>query len=290
MRMAALICAFLAVGPVSALTPDGSVRPETRPSALPDAASQAQNLTLRPPSRPVQSVVAKASTPLMLLRPAPRPVSEQARAASQSTSPQVVVVSTAPRPFIRPPAIFEKAMSKRRAARRGMVCGDPQIQGDVVGLVPGRISGCGISEAVQVRSVSGVALSQQALMDCTTAKALNRWVNNGVKPALRSKGRVQELRVAAHYVCRTRNNQRGARISEHGKGRAIDISAFEMDDGEVISVLTHWNARGYRSAMRKMHKTACGPFGTVLGPDSDRFHRDHFHFDTAQYRSGPFCR
>ena len=41
---------------------------------------------------------------------------------------------------------------------------------------------------------------------------------------------------------------------------------------------------------------ACGtaavvtPVGTVLGPESDRFHQDHFHFDTARQRNGPFCR
>jgi hypothetical protein len=39
-----------------------------------------------------------------------------------------------------------------------------------------------------------------------------------------------------------------------------------------------------------MHKAACGPFGTVLGPNSNRFHQDHFHFDTARYRSGSYCR
>ena len=58
------------------------------------------------------------------------------------------------------------------------------------------------------------------------------------------------------------------------------VSAFEGTDYDLP----------IRTAMRKMHRTACGPFGTVLGPDSDRFHRDHFHFDTAKYRSGPFCR
>ncbi|MEM9755898.1 MAG: extensin family protein, partial [Pseudomonadota bacterium] len=25
-------------------------------------------------------------------------------------------------------------------------------------------------------------------------------------------------------------------------------------------------------------------------PESDRFHQDHFHFDVADYRSGPYCR
>jgi len=25
-------------------------------------------------------------------------------------------------------------------------------------------------------------------------------------------------------------------------------------------------------------------------PNANRFHRDHFHFDTARYRSGSYCR
>jgi len=263
------LCAALTLAPAWANAPDSSLRPEMR--------------VLNHPG-----VVLLPTQPL--LRPQARPVSEQIVATSTRSTTSVLTPAQSLRPNLRPPAIVQRAMTRKREARRGMICGSPEIQGEVVGFVPGRISGCDIPEAVRVKSVSGVSLSQQALMDCTTAKALNRWVNNGVKPALRSKGRVEQLRVAAHYACRTRNNQPGARISEHGKGRAIDISGFRMDDGQMITVLEHWNARGFRTAMRKMHRTACGPFGTVLGPESDRFHRDHFHFDTAKYRSGPFCR
>jgi len=223
-------------------------------------------------------------------RPVARPVSEQRVATSSRNITPLLGPAQSVRPSSRPPSILERVLSRNRAARRGMVCGLPEIQGDVVGFVPGRIDGCGISDAVRVKSVSGVTLSQPALMDCTTAKALNRWVKNGARPAFQQKGQVVQLRVAAHYACRTRNNQPGARISEHGKGRAIDISGFVLADGQTITVLEHWNKRGFRSAMQRAHRTACGPFGTVLGPDSDRFHRDHFHFDTARYRSGPYCR
>lgn len=254
------------------------------------ALANAPDTSLRPQHRIIDhpGIVLLPTEPMR--RPVSRPMSEQLVATSSRNVSPLLGPTQSLRPSARPPSILREAMSRNRQARRGMVCGIPEIQGEVVGFVPGRINGCGIPEAVRVKSVSGVGLSQQSLMDCTTAKALNRWVNNGVKPALRSKGRVVQLRVAAHYACRTRNNQPGARISEHGKGRAIDISGFQMDDGQTITVLEHWNARGFRTAMRKMHRTACGPFGTVLGPESDRFHRDHFHFDTARYRSGPFCR
>lgn len=121
--------------------------------------------------------------------------------------------------------------------------------------------------------------------------AFHRWIEEGAKPALEGKGGgLAALQVAAHYACRTRNNQPGGRISEHGRGRAIDISAFVLQNGQRITVLHGWRSAQNGTALREMHRAACGPFGTVLGPNSDRFHQDHFHFDTARYRSGPYCR
>lgn len=201
-----------------------------------------------------------------------------------------VASATSLRPELRPRTIVQQAMARRAERRKGQVCGDPDLQGDEVGYVPGRITGCGVKEAVRLKSVSGVALSQHAVIDCATAKAIKSWTEKGAKPALRNiGGGLASYRVAAHYACRTRNNQRGARISEHGRGKAIDISGFVMKDGTTLTVLNDWNSRNGR-ALKSMHKAACGPFGTVLGPNSDRFHRDHFHFDTARYRSGPYCR
>ena len=198
--------------------------------------------------------------------------------------------STSLRPSLRPPAIVQRAMARRAERRRGQVCDDPDLQGDTVGFVPGRIEGCGIEEAVRLKSVSGVTLSQPALMDCPTARALKRWTEKGAKPALRKAGgELASFRVAAHYACRTRNNQPGARISEHGRGKAIDISGFVLTNGTTLTVLNDWNSRSNR-ALKQMHKAACGPFGTVLGPNSDRFHQNHFHFDTARHRGGPYCR
>jgi hypothetical protein len=148
-----------------------------------------------------------------------------------------------------------------------------------------------VENAVSINAISGVSLSTRATMNCDTAQALKSWVDSSAKPALSRKGGgLREIKVAAHYACRRRNNAKTGRISEHGKGRAIDISGFEMADGSEITVLEGWNAVRSRRAMRKMHADACGPFGTVLGPKANRFHLDHFHFDTARHRSGAYCR
>jgi hypothetical protein len=42
--------------------------------------------------------------------------------------------------------------------------------------------------------------------------------------------------------------------------------------------------------LRRLHKGACGVFGTVLGPEANDLHRDHFHFDLAERRHSAFCQ
>ena len=41
--------------------------------------------------------------------------------------------------------------------------------------------------------------------------------------------------------------------------------------------------------LRRLHKGACGTFGTVLGPDANEDHRNHFHFDLASRKHSAFC-
>ncbi|MBD0865665.1 MAG: extensin family protein [Rhodobacteraceae bacterium] len=45
-----------------------------------------------------------------------------------------------------------------------------------------------------------------------------------------------------------------------------------------------------RDLLRKVHRGACGPFGTVLAPNVGSHHKNHFQMDTARYCGGPFCR
>jgi len=287
----ALTAISLGVMPVSAGAPETSPRPvgrhsltEVKPVIAP----------VRPKARPVQQeeVVAQMSLAAFPpLRPHVRPISEQMQ--SSAARPETVAFlgpDVSARPFPRPDSVVQEALFGRQKKRKGSVCGNLDIQGKKVGNIPGKLKGCGLSDAVSIRSVSGVMLSRPATMDCNTAQALNDWVSKGVKPAFRRRGPVVEMRVAAHYACRTRNNQPGARISEHGRGKAIDISAFVMNDGEVITVAKGWGQGATGRLLRKSWRAACGPFGTVLGPQADRHHRNHFHMDTASYRSGPYCK
>jgi hypothetical protein len=233
------------------------------------------------------------------LRPIARGSTDQADISTQvkpATRPQGLgepnaeAVAQSMRPRSRPAAIVAAAEQRRLARLRGQICNDPAIQGTVVGRVPGA-GACGIERAVRVRSVAGVTLNPRPTLDCRTASALKTWVQRGVLPAVGSEGGgAASLRVVSHYACRSRNNQAGARLSEHSFGRAIDIAGIGLRDGSEMTLLTDWNSNTNGAQLRKMWRAACGPFGTVLGPESNRFHRDHFHFDTARYRSGSYCR
>jgi len=186
--------------------------------------------------------------------------------------------------LFRAAAVKSKPGKAGLASRKGSVCNDPAIKGEEIPPIVGKVQGCGVSDPVRVTSVSGVQLSQAATLDCNTARALKTWVDKGLQPAF-GETRVVELRVAAHYICRSRNNMKGAKISEHGRGKAIDIAGFVLDNGQSVMV-----ANGYDKAVRSAHKAACGIFGTTLGPGSDGYHEDHLHFDTAAHRNGPYCR
>ena len=41
--------------------------------------------------------------------------------------------------------------------------------------------------------------------------------------------------------------------------------------------------------LRRLHKGACTIFGTVLGPEANEAHRDHFHLDLAPRRRSAYC-
>lgn len=239
----------------------------------------------------VSAATVALTVPAPQVRPHIRPVSAQIiAAAARPVDLAPVAPGATLRPRMRTPEFEQQVLFGRAKRRRGSVCGDIDIQGEEAGDIPGKLRGCGARDAVRVRSVSGVTLSRPALMTCETAKALNKWVSRDVETAFGRSNRVVQLRVAAGYSCRTRNNRPGAKISEHGRGRAIDISGFTLESGTTVSVLKGWRDRSTRKALQRMWKAACGPFRTVLGPEADIYHRDHFHLDVARHRSGRYCR
>lgn len=226
------------------------------------------------------------------LRPAPRPETLADRIAalrSTSNAPGLDLSGKPPEDevdlgTIPPPSKKEERRKKReKASMKGAVCGVPAIKGEEIARIKSKVGGCGVEDPVMVTSVAGVRLSQPATVDCSIAQALNSWVDEVAQPAF--DGKLVELQIAAHYICRSRNNVKGAKVSEHGKGRAVDISAFILSNGKVLTV-----AQDYNRLLRQIYKAGCSYFKTTLGPGSDGYHEDHFHFDTSARKGGAYCR
>ena len=89
---------------------------------------------------------------------------------------------------------------------------------------------------------------------------------------------------AGSYSCRPQNNRRGAKLSEHSFGNALDIMAFHLADGREVTVLKGWRGNPReQDFLREVFVGACRYFATVLGPGADAFHYDHFHIDLARH-------
>lgn len=253
----------------------------------------------RPPTRPVQPVAEQVpqvqlvaalpnvqqTTASVILR-SPRPKAHPIPWPHGSgTETQAVLATQDAPPVAAEPALPDQAPQKKeKKSKKGSVCGDPSIKGEKLARLKSTVKGCGVEAPVRVTSIEGIRLSQPATIDCDTAIALKTWIREGLRPAMGQR-EVVELSIAAHYICRPRNNVKGQKISEHGRGKAIDIAGFVFADGSTWTV-----ANDYNRQIRKAHRAACGIFGTTLGPGSDGYHEDHLHFDTASYRSGPYCR
>jgi hypothetical protein len=274
-------------------------RPKARPAILaiaapePAAGTATQtDMTLPAVAAPAAAAPAVDTGMASSLRPEPRPraLTRRIEALKAAAPAEGLKLSSNPDgneidlAAVKPPTAKERRQKKREAASmKGAVCGVPGIKGTEIKRITAKVKGCGVEEPVAVTSVSGVRLTQTATVDCSIAKALNSWVDEVAQPAF--DGKLVELRVAAHYICRGRNNKKGAPISEHGKGRAIDISAFVLSDGKVLTV-----AGNYNKLLRRIYKAACPYFRTTLGPGSDGYHEDHFHFDTSARSGGSYCR
>ena len=151
--------------------------------------------------------------------------------------------------------------------------------------------GCGVPQPYDLAEPApGVELDPGTHMTCPAALATARWVRDVAQPAARALGdgvSLSGLTHASTYVCRGRNSQPGAKISEHATGSAIDISRFEFDGRDPLPIVPRKGKGNIEEAFqRAVQAGACLHFTTVLGPGSDAFHNDHLHLDLAERRSG----
>ncbi len=151
---------------------------------------------------------------------------------------------------------------------------------------------CGIDAPISLEAIvvgeKRIRLDPAPSVRCDLAATFARWIAEDVAPMLEAKGLPLEGIVNADaYSCRSRNHVSGAKLSEHGKGNAIDLDAFVVAPSRRIA-LTGPDALSFAAPLRA---SACARFATVLGPGSDGYHNNHIHLDLEDRRThGTLCQ
>jgi hypothetical protein len=146
---------------------------------------------------------------------------------------------------------------------------------------------------VQLSALSGddgmFGVSNLGPVKCATARAFTEWARFGVDRAARQilGSPLARIETMGSYACR--NVAGTGRRSAHARAEAIDVSGFVLEDGRRIALERDWNGgtAAEREFLRIVHRSACKRFGTVLGPEYNAAHRDHFHLEGTGPR---FCR
>jgi hypothetical protein len=194
-----------------------------------------------------------------------------------------------PPPAPRPPPILDPDSACLKELRDHRVVFEPQAS-----LGHGS---CEVANPVKVTADSNMAWNHPGLLSCTMAKIIDRFDSQVVQPAAkRIFGQpVVKLHHMGTYNCRNRRTEttvaaanmgsRGGRLSEHAKGRAIDIGSFQLADGTIISVKHDWHGSGKKSEfLQQVARASCEQFNVVLTPNYNRLHNDHLHLDIGPHR------
>lgn len=127
---------------------------------------------------------------------------------------------------------------------------------------------------------------------CPVAAALEMWRIHTLEPAASeifgsNLARIEHL---GAFSCRRTYGTADGPWSEHATANAIDIAGFVLEGGRRISVLGDWQGDDEPARfLRRARDEACTIFATVLSPDYNAAHADHFHLDqTGRWRG--LCR
>ena len=149
--------------------------------------------------------------------------------------------------------------------------------------------GCGYRNAVRVEETS-LAVGEPFTLSCKSAVALAMWEHHFVAPAALAHFGAAVLRIEhlGTYSCRNIYGRDDAPLSRHATADAIDIAGFVLSNGRRIRVERSWGRDDAEGLfLREVRDGACRVFDSVLGPEYNEAHRNHFHLDRGGFRA---CR
>ena len=137
----------------------------------------------------------------------------------------------------------------------------------------------------------GVPVTNLGPVTCPLARAMTGWIRQAVQPAARvwMGSALTRVETFGSYACRPVNGIAGNTLSEHALANAVDVSAFDFADGRRVTVLSGWNGADAdaHDFLHAVYGSGCRHFATILGPEANSYHANHFHLDMGR---GPYCR
>ena len=104
------------------------------------------------------------------------------------------------------------------------------------------------------------------------------------RPARRTAGKQRDVPIPVKKSVAVKGRVRG---DAEAQLKSPPTSATKAKPGKVAKPGPPTKASMF---LKRIHKEACQYFGTVLGPEANEAHRDHFHFDMAPRRRSNYCR
>jgi hypothetical protein len=147
--------------------------------------------------------------------------------------------------------------------------------------------GCGWENAVRISRAGGATLSI-GTVSCEVAAGIAMWIAHDVQPLAQEilGSRVTSVQHMGTYACRNVIGRRSwlPGRSQHATANALDVSGFTLANGRRISVLRNWSGSGPEARfLREIHARACRYFRVAIGPEYNKYHRDHFHYDRGSF-------
>ena len=133
---------------------------------------------------------------------------------------------------------------------------------------------------------SEVKLSSSFLATCPVAVAFAMFEHQALQPAAQASfgQAVAQVDHLGSFACRNVYGRSEGRLSQHATANALDIAGFRLADGRRISVLKDWPGDSANARfLRQVRDGACTHFNTVLGPEYNAAHRNHFHLDMGRW-------
>ena len=153
------------------------------------------------------------------------------------------------------------------------------------------VEGCPLSNVVRVER-TGIRYNAPFTLTCPVTISWLMFERQRLQPLAEQHlgSPVARIEHFGTFACRNIYHRENARRSEHASAAAFDIAGFTTRSGVKVSVLKDWeNSQAANKSLflREAHDAACDYFGTVLGPDYNAPHANHFHLDNRNFG---YCR